>query len=374
MSSRSVNRRSLPGRPLALLCIVVACLSIVPGVTFRAQAQPAAAGIELRGNGQPIANGDTTPSSSDDTDLGTVRIGGTLTSIFSVASTGTAGLFLTGEPIVTLTGSPDFSLVTQPSTPIIPGGVAPFIVQFLPTVTGTQTATVSLSSNAPGANPYSFVVQGNGFVGPALRLDLTVGPAGGGCPTEKRIRVAPGSTVTYCYRVINTGTVDFASARLVDSAFGTLLSDADLPLAKDGAYFYIIERTVTLTTTHTATWTAYNPGPADEASASDSALVLAEFEAPAITTGLPPRGALGTPYRFTFAGTGLPAPSFSITAGSLPPGLALDSATGSLAGTPSAVGEYRFTLAANNGVTPSATQELVIMIERFRLHLPALRR
>lgn len=374
MSRRSVKRRSLLGRPLALLCIVIACLSIVPGVTFRAQAQQIAPGIELQGNGLPIANGDITPNTSDGTDLGTVRVDGTLASIFSVANTGNADLFLSGEPLVTLTGSPDFSVIQQPSTPIIPGGVAPFIVQFLPRSTGAQTATVSLTSNAPGASPYSFVVQGNGFVGPAIRLDLTVGPAGGGCPTTKRLRVAPGSTVTYCYRVINTGTVDLTTSRLVDSAFGTLLDGAAIPLVKDGAFFHIIERTVAVTTTHTATWTAYNPGPTDEASATDSATVVAEFEAPAITSGAPPRGSLGTPYSFTFAGTGLPAPSFSVTAGSLPPGLSLNSVTGALTGTPTAVGSYSFTLAANNGVTPNATQEYTLTIERFRLHLPVLRR
>ncbi|MBX0330470.1 Ig domain-containing protein [Oscillochloris sp. ZM17-4] len=67
----------------------------------------------------------------------------------------------------------------------------------------------------------------------------------------------------------------------------------------------------------------------------------------AFTSTAPPAGTAGTAYSFTFAADGTPAPTFSVTAGGLPPGLLLD-ASGLLHGTPAAAGTYAFTVAARN--------------------------
>ena len=50
------------------------------------------------------------------------------------------------------------------------------------------------------------------------------------------------------------------------------------------------------------------------------------------------------------AAVGLPAPTYSIVSGSLPPGLAFDPVTGAISGTPTAVGPYDVTIEAGNGV------------------------
>lgn len=47
---------------------------------------------------------------------------------------------------------------------------------------------------------------------------------------------------------------------------------------------------------------------------------------------------------------GIPAVTYSVTSGSLPPGLTLNSSSGALTGTPSAGGNYSFTITASNGV------------------------
>ena len=80
---------------------------------------------------------------------------------------------------------------------------------------------------------------------------------------------------------------------------------------------------------------------------------------PAITNGPPPSPVIvGAPYSFTFNSTGSPAPTFSVTAGTLPPGLSL-SAAGVLSGTPTSAANGNFpniTVTANNGVPPNAQE------------------
>jgi len=63
-----------------------------------------------------------------------------------------------------------------------------------------------------------------------------------------------------------------------------------------------------------------------------------ETVAPTITSGTPTGATAGTPYSFTVAATGNPAPTFTVTAGTLPAGLTLDSDTGVISGTPTTPG------------------------------------
>jgi hypothetical protein len=81
--------------------------------------------------------------------------------------------------------------------------------------------------------------------------------------------------------------------------------------------------------------------------------------APAISNGPPPSPVIvGTPYTFTFTGTGSPAPTFSLTGGTLPPGLTLSSG-GVLSGTATSAVSGNFpniTVTASNGTPPDAQQ------------------
>ncbi|MGZ4509057.1 MAG: Ig domain-containing protein, partial [Blastococcus sp.] len=70
---------------------------------------------------------------------------------------------------------------------------------------------------------------------------------------------------------------------------------------------------------------------------------------PALTDDAPPATAtVGSPYAYTFAASGSPAPTFAVSSGSLPPGLALDPRTGVLSGTPTTAGTSTFTVTATN--------------------------
>jgi hypothetical protein len=81
---------------------------------------------------------------------------------------------------------------------------------------------------------------------------------------------------------------------------------------------------------------------------------------PQITSAAPPAGVVGTDYTYTVTASGTPSPAFSVTAGTLPPGLTLDSATGVIAGRPTTAGTSSFTVTAANGASPDASATLSI--------------
>jgi Ca2+-binding RTX toxin-like protein len=72
---------------------------------------------------------------------------------------------------------------------------------------------------------------------------------------------------------------------------------------------------------------------------------------------------VGRPYVHTFSSSlGSPRGSFSVTAGGLPPGLVLSDA-GVLSGTPTADGEYTFTISLSNSVFPDASVPFTMTVE-----------
>ena len=102
------------------------------------------------------------------------------------------------------------------------------------------------------------------------------------------------------------------------------------------------------------TFTATNGVGADAV----QSFTLTVNQAPAITsanTATFVLNAAGTTFQVVM--TGFPAPTVSVTTGTLPTGLTLSSA-GLLSGTPTQSGSFPVTLTATNGTLPNATQVL----------------
>ncbi|SEB07089.1 ice-binding family protein [Leifsonia sp. 21MFCrub1.1] len=76
---------------------------------------------------------------------------------------------------------------------------------------------------------------------------------------------------------------------------------------------------------------------------------------PAITSGTPTGAVVGTPYSFTVTASGTPAPTYAVTAGTLPVGLTLNPTTGVISGTPTTPGSSTVTITASNGQSPDAS-------------------
>jgi hypothetical protein len=81
--------------------------------------------------------------------------------------------------------------------------------------------------------------------------------------------------------------------------------------------------------------------------------------APPTITGTPPPGQFWSLYTFTFTTTG--TPTVTVSAGTPPPGLTL-APDGTLSGRPTRAGTYAFTVRADNGVDPAATEAVQIVI------------
>lgn len=117
--------------------------------------------IEVRGATVAIANNDTTPSTTDDTDFGSLDVvTGSLAHTFSIANTGSADLTLD-----TFTStSTEFTISAPSSTTVAPAGTATFTVTFNPSATGTRKATLRFNNSDPvtGQSPFKFAVQGVG--------------------------------------------------------------------------------------------------------------------------------------------------------------------------------------------------------------------
>ncbi|MEO1032765.1 MAG: choice-of-anchor D domain-containing protein, partial [Bacteroidota bacterium] len=125
--------------------------------------------MDVLGNSNAIADGDTTPSFLDNTDFGNViASAGSTANTFVIENNGGSNtLNLTGSsPYVSITGSSDFSVTAIPSNAITAGSSTSFAITFTPTSLGLITASVSIANSDADENPYNFSIQGTGIVAP----------------------------------------------------------------------------------------------------------------------------------------------------------------------------------------------------------------
>jgi hypothetical protein len=109
--------------------------------------------------------------------------------------------------------------------------------------------------------------------GPAISLAKTVGTDPNVCASTAAITIPAADDVTYCYEVTNTGTVTLTLHDLEDSELGQVLTSFPYVLSPGASAFLTETATISATTVNTATWTAYNAGPIDVVTASDTATV-----------------------------------------------------------------------------------------------------
>lgn len=181
--ARSANRDSgLPAQVSGHIGFRLALTAIVDPV------MPATPEISVSGNAVVIADGDTTPTTTDHTDFGSViSCTGTVTRTFSITNNNPcADLLLNGTPQpVTLSG-PDasqFSIIVQPSlTTVGPGDITTFQIRFNPTNVGLCTATVTIPNNDPNEAPYDFVIEGTAMVSTDACVATTTLSAGAYSP------------------------------------------------------------------------------------------------------------------------------------------------------------------------------------------------
>ena len=160
---------------------------------------------------------------------------------FSFTLTPGASIFLTQTAVITAT---TVNTATWTATGLDPADV--FVA--------TDTATVTV-------------------VPPSISFAKTVGTDSSVCADASEIAVAEGTAVTYCFEVTNTGLTTLALHDLEDSELGQIVTSLPFTLIPGASAFITQTAVITQPTTNTATWTAYNPGPTDVVTATDSATV-----------------------------------------------------------------------------------------------------
>ena len=132
---------------------------------FAVQGVGAVAEINIQGNNSTIPDGNTTTTSSDNTNFGSVFTNNAQTKTFAIQNTGTGTLTISG---ITFTGAnaSEFTLMNAPTFPLNLAGAASqnITIQFLPTAMGTSMATVNVNSSDADEGTYDFAVQGSGMM------------------------------------------------------------------------------------------------------------------------------------------------------------------------------------------------------------------
>jgi len=123
--------------------------------------------VDVLGKGVSITDGDSTPSTSDDTNFGSADTATeTVDHTFTIRNTGSGDLSLTGSPKVVVggTNAADFSVTLPPATSTVAsgGGTTTFVVRFDPSAVGLRSVTISIASDDADENPYNFSIQGTG--------------------------------------------------------------------------------------------------------------------------------------------------------------------------------------------------------------------
>ncbi|HEY6142101.1 MAG TPA: glucose/sorbosone family PQQ-dependent dehydrogenase, partial [Flavobacterium sp.] len=155
--------------------------------------------INILGNATSITNGNSTPSTSDWTDLGTTDVGVAITKTYTIQNTGNQTLNIDAISF-SGTNAADFTVTTAPSTTVAAANSTTFVVRFNPSATGVRSAAISIVTNDPDENPYNFSIQGTGYSGPKLEV------YGGTILTTSTTPTTPAVTTTSVANLIASGT------------------------------------------------------------------------------------------------------------------------------------------------------------------------
>jgi len=217
--------------------------------------------------------------------------------------------------------------------------------------------TISGTPTIPGISSFTVEVTDNVAATDTQPLSLTINPALSVATTSLSVGTV---TVAYNSTLVSAGGIGpFTWSVTV----GPLPPGLSLN-ASSGA----ITGTPTTVNTYNFTVKVTDPG---GASATQPLSITINLQ-PTITTPSFPNGTVGVAYSSTATATGGVLPyTWSVSAGSLPPGLTLDAATGTISGTPTTVGTSGFTLqvADSSGPPNLASAPFTISIQNSVLPL-----
>ena len=320
--------------------------------------------VSLSGTGaQPVLSLSASSLAFGGQGVGTTSAAQTVT----ITNTGTADLDVNAVS-TSGTNPGDFSASPSGCGDIAPSGTCTISVTFTPSAAGVRSATLNILSDAP-SSPDQVSLSGTGL---NSHLSLSPNPMNFG-----NVLLGQSSTLTLTFS--NSGS---DPTQLTGATFG----------GPNSGDFTLVQTSLTCPTNPSPSVPAgsscsvsitFTPGAAGARSAtltiannsSDGPQQLTlsgngtSPAAPQITSGASDTVPAGSAFSYTVTSTGTPTPALSLSSGStLPAGVTFagngnGNGTGTLAGTSSvAPGVYMFTLQADNGVSPNATQAFTLTV------------
>jgi hypothetical protein len=250
---------------------------------------------------------------------------------------------------------------------------------------GTVYPTQTLSAGG-GQPPYRWTIS-SGTLPNGLALDGTFGRISG-TPTvngtsnftltvtdnqantasaKLSITVGGGVTITIAPTTLPAGTVGTAYSQTLTAAGGTAPYSWTVTTGTLPAGLTLNPGTGILagtpTTTGTQTFTAQATDANQNTGQQVLTIVVSAGSPLSITTASLANGTVGTAYSQTLAATGGTSPySWTLSAGTLPAGLALNTSSGAIAGTPTSAATASFTVQVTDSAKNTATKALGIVV------------
>ena len=231
--------------------------------------------IAVTGNGVDITDGDSSPSTTDHTDFGSVNVdSGTVSRTFTITNSGGENMIL-GVDAASLSGpdAGDFSITAQPLDGISRnGGTTSVTVEFDPSAIGTRSATLSIANDDSDESPFDFTIQGTGIGTPEIAVtgngtnivDGDSSPSSGD-HTDFGSANPSGGTVSRTFTITNSGTDTLVLGSGAVSVSGVNATDfsvtaqpATSVAAGGGTTTFTVEFDPSITGAHSATLSIAN--------------------------------------------------------------------------------------------------------------------
>jgi predicted extracellular nuclease len=157
--------------------------------TVTTESTPTPTTVIVRGNGQDITDGDTTPSTTDGTDYGNVIVNTTQSTVFSVENNTGSTVSITAASI---SGTNAANFLLNGATPAFPidlatGSTENFTIDFSANTANTYNATVTIETSSnnisfdvlamaidPAAVNLIHAIQGSGTASPLVGNNVTI--------------------------------------------------------------------------------------------------------------------------------------------------------------------------------------------------------
>ena len=223
----------------------------------------------------------------------------------------------------------------------------------LPSGLSLNSSTGVISGTPTSSGSYTFSVKAtNSYGSDTKSYTLTVNASTGVPPTIITSSLLDGKVgERYSAGVSATGTSPITYALYSGSL------PPGLTISSSGE----ISGTPTTAGTYTPTFSATNDYGTD--TKQYTIRITAAGVKPSISTASLPNGTVNQSYNATLEATGTASITWSVSSGSLPSGLSLNSSTGAISGTPTTAGSYTFSITAANSYGNSEAKTYTVVIE-----------